>query len=256
MITRSAGRGYHEVRPLKATYHITDHADGSVFFELGNTKVLVTVSLVDSIPLFMRGKKSWWLSASYTMLPASTHVRTERESIKQQKRSIEISRLIGRCLRSVITLAHKESEKTVHVDCDVIQADGSTRTACISAAYAALVLAQQKWLERRLITQPILNHAFAGISLGVVNDAVLVDIDFSEDSRVCADYNFVMTSTGQIIELQGSSEKEPVSWNIVQTMYPLAHQAVQCITAFFDHELAMCVVLPHAMFPVQQPYQP
>ncbi|MEX0940056.1 MAG: ribonuclease PH [Candidatus Babeliales bacterium] len=232
---RSHNRAYNELRPLNLTCGISSHADGSVLFEIGNTKVLCTVSLTGQVPIFLRGRKKWWLTASYSLLPASTKNRIERESLsKRNERSIEISRLIGRSLRSVVDLSNKLSEKTVHIDCDVIQADGGTRTACITGSFIALKLAEQKWLQKGLLESPIITEEIAAISVGLLKNEILLDIDFAEDSNVKADFNFVLTRSGNVVEIQGSAEQEPVSWQQIVEMQEVADNGVKKLLAFID----------------------
>lgn len=235
---RSYFRRADQIRPMSLAADINSHAEASVLFEQGKTKVVCTVTLSCQVPLFLRGKKKWWLTASYALLPASTSVRTEREAIgKRQDRSIEISRLIGRSLRSIIDLNDKQDERTIYIDCDVIQADGGTRTACINGAFAALMIAQQRWLSKQIITKPIITHDMAAISVGLKEQYVLLDIDFNEDSTVTADFNFVMTRSGDIIEVQGCGEKSPIQWTKVEEMKQVAHKGIQQILSFFDGEL-------------------
>ncbi len=235
---RSYKRAHDQLRPLHMTTELSGNADGSVLFEIGNTKVLCAVSLAPSVPLFMRNKNKWWLTASYALLPSSTQVRTERESMgKRNERSVEISRLIGRCLRSIVNLNDIPTERTIHVDCDVIQADGGTRTACINGAFAALSLAEQKWLKKGLIEKPIIQQELAAVSVGIIKGISMLDIDFVEDSNGDADFNFVMNRRGDIIELQGCGEKEPIGWDRVQAMKELAHKGVKEILIFIDEKL-------------------
>lgn len=234
---RSYFRRNDQIRPMALITNVITHADASVMFEQGKTKVLCTVTLASQVPLFLRNKKKWWLTASYALLPASTTVRTERESLgKRQDRSIEISRLIGRSLRAILNLDEKSDERTIHIDCDVIQADGGTRTACISAAYAALRMAQDIWLQKNIITKPFINDPLAAISVGLKSDKVLLDVDFIEDSTLTADFNFVMTRNGKIIEIQGCGEQEPIAWEYIEEMKNVAHKGIKEIIAFFDAE--------------------
>ena len=237
-MARSYQRTDDQLRPLKITAGIAGNADGSVLFEIGKTKVLCNVSLSNSVPPFLRGKNKWWLTASYALLPSSTKVRVEREfNTKRNERSVEISRLIGRSLRSVLNLNEKNSEKTIHIDCDVIQADGGTRTACITGAYVALCLAEKKWLKRGLLEKSIIQDEIAAISGGIHNDKPLLDIDFIEDSNGVADFNFVMTRSGDIIEMQGSAEQHPISWQQVDALRKLAHKGIEQILTFIDSEI-------------------
>lgn len=233
---RSYNRTNEQIRPVEVTADVVNHAAGSVMLSFGHTKVLCTVSLADQAPSFLRNKKQWWLTASYALLPASTQVRTERESSgRRNDRSAEISRLIGRSLRAIVNLPQKTEEKTIHVDCDVIQADGGTRTACITAASLALQIAQEKWLAQNLIKAPIIKEEIAAVSIGLASDnQLLLDIDFDEDSTVIADFNFVLTKSGKVIEVQGSAEKDAVEWQLVNQMYSLAHEGIKQIFNSFS----------------------
>lgn len=234
-MVRSYGRSPYQMRPLKITRNSFGYSDASVLFELGNTKVLCTVSLAHGVPHFLKNKKSWWLTASYGLLPHATHVRNERESInKRNERSIEISRLIGRSLRSVITLDDKLTEKTIHVDCDVLQADGGTRTASITAASIALHMAQARWLEHGEIKVPIIQERIAGISLGLLDNQILLDLDYQEDSKGQSDFNFIVTQSSNLVEVQGCAEQMPVSWDVLHRMYMIACAQLQPIFALAE----------------------
>lgn len=226
---RMHGRALDQVRPITVHYDVMEYAAASVLFEQGKTKVLCAVTLQNSVPPFLKGKKTGWLTAEYSMLPTATHTRKERESLsKPNGRSIEISRLIGRVLRSVIDL-DLLGERTIVVDCDVLQADGSTRTACITAASLALKLAVDRWLRTGKIGSIILREEIAGVSVGVCNESCMVDLDFNEDSTLDADFNFVITRSGKIVEIQGSAEKTPISWDTVATMHELAYKGTSSI---------------------------
>src|ERR1700733_6301212 len=189
---RSGKREYNELRPLKVAYDIYSYTPGSVLFEMGNTKILCSVTLQNSVPHFLRGKRRGWLTAEYALLPASTPIRTVREvsANKRNGRTIEISRLIGRSLRSVADLAVL-GESTIFIDCDVLQADGGTRTACITGAYLALKAAVVRWLEKGIIHQSLLKDELGAVSVGIADDLTLLDLDFIEDSTTFADFNFV-----------------------------------------------------------------
>jgi ribonuclease PH len=242
-IKRAYQRAYDQLRPMRISYDVAGNAAASALFELGKTKVLCTVSLSGQVPLFLRGKNRWWLTASYALLPASTHSRVERDSSqKRQDRSIEIARLIGRSLRAVLNLDSMLSERTIHIDCDVVQADGGTRTACITAAAHVLYLAQQRWLAQGLIQEPLMRDELAAVSVGLRQDTALLDIDFAEDSSVQADFNFVLTRSGEVVELQGCGEKNPVSWKQIEEMKKLADKGVQELLTFLDQH--MVVVVP------------
>jgi len=224
---RIDGRLSNQMRPIKITYGVYGNADGSVLFELGNTKVLCSVMIQDGVPQFLRGKGQGWLTAEYTMLPAATRARIPREvvTMKRNGRSIEISRLIGRSLRAVVDFS-KLGERTIYVDCDVLQADGGTRSASISGAYCALYHATQQLQISKKPFASFLSGSLAAISVGWMNNNALLDINFQEDSSVEADFNFVMTGKGEIIEMQGATEKAPISWSAVEQMQAVAHKGI------------------------------
>lgn len=229
---RPDNRAADEIRPITISYNTFGYAHASVLFELGQTKVLASVTLQQGVPPFLKGQKVGWLSAEYAMLPAATHQRTSRESLqgKQNSRSVEISRLIGRCLRTTIDLS-RLGERTIIIDCDVLQADGGTRVASITAASLALEKAVQLWLNQKLIDTNILRTRIAAISVGLVNGLPCSDLCYLEDSNAEADFNFVMTAQGDLIEIQGTSEKSPISWNNFEVLKALAMKG---ITTIFD----------------------
>ena len=242
---RLDGRLSNQVRPIKVTYGVYGNADGSVLFELGNTKVLCSVMVQDGVPQFLRGKGQGWLTAEYTMLPAATRARTPREVItmKRNGRSVEISRLIGRSLRAVVDFS-KLGERTIYVDCDVLQADGGTRTASISGAYCALYHATQQLQLSKKPFASFLSGSLAAISVGWMNNQALLDINFQEDSSVEADFNFVMTGKGEIIEMQGATEKAPISWGSVELMQAVASKGIAEILAVVHNDTALSPVQP------------
>jgi ribonuclease PH len=234
--SRHDGRGLNELRPLRASLDVFEFASGSVLLEVGRTKILCAVTLQVGVPPFLRGKGVGWLTAEYAMLPAATAPRTPRESSTSKKcgRSVEISRLIGRVMRAVTDLSGL-GERTVTIDCDVLQADGGTRTASISAACLALQFAQKQWLASKIITSPILLEQVAAVSVGVCDDAVILDPDFHEDSGdINADFNFVITRSGNLIEIQGGAEKKPLAWQAFDAARALAHKGTQELFCFFD----------------------
>lgn len=237
-LVRVGQRNYDELRPLRVTYDIFNYAAGSALFEMGNTKVLCAVTLQQGVPHFLKGKKSGWLTAEYSLLPASTPIRTVREvtANKRSGRTIEISRLIGRALRSVANL-QVLGENTVFIDCDVLQADGGTRTACITGAYLALKSAAANWLDKGVIYEPFLNDELAAISVGISQDNALLDLDFMEDSVTESDFNFVLTRSGKIVEIQGSAEKFPLSWQQYDMMKALSLSGVDKLFRFYDENL-------------------
>ncbi len=237
-IIRSGQRACNQIRPLKVKYDVYDYAGGSTLFEMGNTKVLCSVTLQPGVPHFLRGKKTGWLTAEYSLLPASTPVRTVREvtTNKRNGRTIEISRLIGRSLRSVINL-NMLPEQTLFIDCDVLQADGGTRTACIVGAYLALKAAVNRWVKEGILSKSPLIDELAAMSVGVNKDAVLLDLDFVEDNATEADFNFILTRSGKIVEIQGSAERYPLTWDDYDRMKGLALKGVNDIFDFYDHHL-------------------
>ena len=238
---RHDGRCSNQLRSIRFKYNIFEYAAGSIFFELGRNKILCAVTMQSSVPLFLRGKNSGWLTAEYAMLPASTVVRTQRESqTRRNGRSIEISRFIGRALRAVVDV-DVLGERTIIVDCDVLQADGSTRTTCITASYLALQCAQEKWLRSKTIEKPFLREGVVAVSVGILNGKAILDLDYAEDSAVEADFNFVITQSGAIIEIQGSVEKKPIFWNLFDDMRLLAMQGVKQFFAHFKENTSRVI---------------
>jgi ribonuclease PH len=222
-IVRCDGRTYDQMRQTRFFIDAFGYADASILFELGDTKVLVSISLQPGVPPFLKGQRVGWLNAEYAMLPCATQRRTMRDSSQAQRnaRSVEISRLIGRCLRTCVSL-ELLGERTIVVDCDVLQADGSTRVAAITAASIALEQAIQRWIATKVIEKNIFKYHIAAISAGIMNDAAILDLNYEEDSRVDADINFIMTQDGRIIEIQGTSEKKPISWGQLEQLKNLA----------------------------------
>ncbi|OAM30514.1 ribonuclease PH [Eikenella sp. NML03-A-027] len=201
------GRAAGQLRPVSITPHFLPHADGSALIACGNTKVICTASIDESVPPFLRGKNQGWVTAEYGMLPASTASRMRREAAqgKQSGRTQEIQRLIGRSLRAAVDLSQL-GERQILIDCDVIQADGGTRTASITGAYVALHLAIGKLLAAGKLAHNPIHEAVAAISLGIVGGVPLLDLDYPEDSGCDSDINLVMTASGNIIEIQGTAE--------------------------------------------------
>lgn len=210
---RRDGRNLQEIRPIKITYNLCEYAPASALFELGKTKILCAISMQNQVPHFLKGKKEGWLTCEYALLPASTEPRSIRESNSAQRngRSVEISRFIGRVLRSVIDFS-VFPDKTITVDCDVIHADGSTRVASINAASLCLELAQEYWLNKNVIAKPFLKERIYAISVGTVENKTYVDLNTQEDNVAISDFNFVISSSNKLIEILGGSEKEPLSW--------------------------------------------
>jgi len=220
---RPNGRTPAQMRPVTITRHFTAHAEGSVLVEFGQTKVLCNASVVDGVPRFLKGKGQGWITAEYGMLPRSTHSRMNREAAsgKQGGRTLEIQRLIGRALRAAVDLT-KLGEYTITLDCDVIQADGGTRTAAITGACVALVDAL-RWLQEqgKLKTDP-LKYMVAAVSVGIHEGQAICDLEYVEDSAAETDMNVVMTECGRIIEVQGTAEGEPFSQDELNQLLELA----------------------------------
>lgn len=203
---RSYDRAYNKMRPVKLTRQVMKNADGSCLVEFGDTRVLCAATVEENVPRWRRGQGSGWVTAEYAMLPASTSRRTPREYKGRKGRSMEIERLVGRSLRTVTDLG-KLGEYTVTVDCDVIQADGGTRTASITGGWVALHDALMSLVERDILPRLPLTGQVAAISMGLVGDDLLLDLDYPEDSHASVDMNLVGTGDGRIVEIQGTGEK-------------------------------------------------
>ena len=229
---RPNGRTPAQMRPVTITRHFTSHAEGSVLVEFGQTRVLCNASVVDGVPRFLKGKGQGWITAEYGMLPRSTHSRMNREAAsgKQGGRTLEIQRLIGRALRAAVDLT-KLGEFTITLDCDVIQADGGTRTAAITGAYVALVDAL-RWLQEqgKLKTDP-LKYMVAAVSVGIHNGQAICDLEYVEDSAAETDMNVVMTECGRIIEVQGTAEGEPFTQDELNQLLELAKGGIAELVA-------------------------
>ncbi len=224
---RPSLRAPNELRQIKLTRHYTKHAEGSVLSEFGDTKVLCTASVEDRVPRFLKGKKTGWITAEYGMLPRATHDRTSREASrgKQSGRTLEIQRLIGRSLRAVIDL-DALGERTVTFDCDVIQADGGTRTAAITGCYVALVDAIQYLLNRNKISTNPIHGAIAAVSVGIYKGVPILDLDYKEDSDAETDMNIVMNDGFAYIEIQGTAEGHAFRPDELQAMLNLAKEGI------------------------------
>ncbi len=225
--TRPSQRANNQLRPVEIIRHYTKHAEGSVLVKFGDTHVLCTASVEEKIPSFLKGKGQGWVTAEYGMLPRSTGSRMDREAAKgkQSGRTQEIQRLIGRSLRAVIDL-QKLGERTIHFDCDVIQADGGTRTASITGAYVALQDAVSYLLSKGLIVESPLTNTVAAISVGVYKGHPVLDLDYIEDSDCDTDMNVVMTGTGGFVEIQGTAEGEPFDRATMNAMLDLAASGI------------------------------
>lgn len=226
---RAVGRAHDELRPVKITPGFTKYAEGSVLIEMGETRVICTASVDDRVPLFKRGKGEGWVTAEYSMLPRATETRTQRDAGRGQVsgRAQEIQRLIGRSLRAVVE-HQRLGERTIYLDCDVIQADGGTRTASITGAFVALVLSLRKLYENGKIAGPIpVTDYVAAVSVGVIGGELLLDLDYSEDSRAEVDMNIVRTGSGAYIEIQGTAESRPFTDQQMQSMTAMASSGIQ-----------------------------
>ena len=236
---RNDGRSAAALRSIKLTRSFTRHAEGSVLIEFGDTKVICTASVEESVPPFLRGKGTGWVTAEYAMLPRATHTRSQREAAKgkQTGRTLEIQRLIGRSLRAVTDL-DKLGERSVYIDCDVIQADGGTRTASITGAYVALVDALTVLKTRELLSEIPIKEAVAAVSVGMVGGVALLDLNYMEDSSAEVDMNFVITSSGRFVEVQGTAEAEPFTTAEMDAMRDLALGGVRQLFAIQQEALA------------------
>jgi len=225
---RFNGRSSNQTRQVKVTKNYIIHPHGSVLFEMGNTRVLCSASVDNKVPSFLRDKGQGWVTAEYSMLPSSTNTRTSREATKGKVsgRTQEIQRLIGRSLRSIINLK-KLGERTVWIDCDVIQADGGTRCASITGAFIALMLAMKKLKKDKLIKEIPVRDYVAAISVGVVGGKNYLDLDYSEDSEADVDMNIIKTGTGGFVEIQGTAEREPFSDKQMKVMLTLADKGIK-----------------------------
>ena len=222
---RNDGRAFDEIRPVNFILNFLKNPLSSVLVEFGNTKVLCTVSLDEKVPPFLKGTGTGWITAEYAFIPGATIERTPREIMGRKGRSMEIQRLIGRTLRGVVDLS-KLGERTLWVDCEVLNADGGTRSASVTGAFIALKLAIKRLIEREIISEdPILEY-LAGISVGKISDKYYLDLNFQEDIIAEVDANFFMTESGKIIEIQATAEKTPFSWEEFTIMKDLAFKGI------------------------------
>jgi ribonuclease PH len=230
MLSRSGGRRADELRPLRFTRGFTRHAEGSVLVEMGDTRVLCTASVEEGVPSFMKGRGVGWLTAEYGMLPRATHTRGRREASegRQSGRTQEIQRLIGRSLRAVTDLAAL-GERTLKIDCDVLQADGGTRCASITGACVAVADALAWCRSRGLVATDAMRDFVAAVSVGIVEGAPVLDLDYAEDSGCDTDMNVVMTGNGGFVELQGTAEGAPFSRAEVDALLALASDGIRDI---------------------------
>jgi ribonuclease PH len=228
--SRKDGRAWDQLRPITIIPGYQKYAEGSALIEMGTTKVLCAASLEEKVPAFMRGQGKGWVTAEYSMLPRATNTRNtrERETGKVSGRSQEIQRLIGRSLRAVTNL-DTLGERTVHIDCDVIQADGGTRTAAITGAYVALNQALQMLVKNRDLTKVPLLCPVAAISVGILNGELLLDLCYEEDFAADVDFNVVLTSQGGLVELQGATEADPFPRHQVDEVLSLASRGMESL---------------------------
>lgn len=225
---RPSGRTVSQIRPVTITRQFTCHAEGSVLVEFGNTKVLCNATVEEGVPRFMKGQGKGWITAEYSMLPRATHTRSGREAArgKQGGRTLEIQRLIARSLRAAVDL-QLLGENTITLDCDVIQADGGTRTASITGACVALVDALTYMRSKGILKTNPLKHMIAALSVGIYKGNAIADLEYLEDSEAETDMNVVMTDTGKLIEVQGTAEGEPFSFDEMSEMLELAKHGLR-----------------------------
>jgi ribonuclease PH len=231
-LLRVDGRRKDQLRPVKVTRNFIKHAEGSVLIEMGDTKVICTASIEEKVPPFLKGKGQGWVTAEYSMLPRSTHERSPREAVKgkQGGRTLEIQRLVGRALRAVTDMGQM-GERSIWLDCDVIQADGGTRTASITGAFVALADAFTALKRRGLIKKRPLTDYLAAISVGKVGGEILVDLAYTEDSMADVDMNVVMTGQGRYVEVQGTAERTPFAKEEMDEFMAMGWSGIQTLTA-------------------------
>ncbi|ADI02797.1 MAG TPA: ribonuclease PH [Syntrophothermus lipocalidus] len=231
-MTRTSGRAFDEPRPINIITGYTKFAPGSVLIETGDTRVICTASVEDKVPPFLKGTGTGWVTAEYSMLPGSTPTRTAREVTRGRVsgRTSEIQRLIGRALRAVVDMSAL-GERTVWIDCDVIQADGGTRTASITGAFVALYLAMQKLKESGIIERLPVTDYVAATSVGIVRGIPLLDLEYGEDSEAEVDMNVVMTESGKFVEIQGTAENNPFSQDELDELLRLAKKGISILIA-------------------------
>ena len=228
---RPNGRGWDEIREIRITRNFLKYPEGSVLIEMGNTRVICTATIEDRVPPFLRNSGKGWLTAEYSMFPMSTQTRNTRESTRGRigGRTHEIQRLIGRSLRAVTDL-NSFGEKTIYIDCDVIQADGGTRAISITGGFVALIDAFRKWKEEGIVDRIPVRDFVSAVSVGVVDGNILLDLEYEEDSAAQVDMNYVMTRGGLIIEVQGTAEKFPFTRNLLDEMTDLATRGIADLT--------------------------
>ena len=235
---RSDGRKSLQMRPVKITRHFLKHPEGSILIELGETKVICTASVEEDVPRFLKNSSQGWVTSEYSMIPRSTQTRMTRESATGRigGRTHEIQRLIGRSLRSVVDL-FSFGKRTIWIDCDVIQADGGTRTASITGAFVALAEALAVLRKKDLLTAPPLRDTVAAISVGMIGGKILLDLNYAEDSQADVDMNFVMIGSGGLVEVQGTAERTPFTENDLRRMMAAAKKAIAQLTRIQNKSL-------------------
>jgi len=227
-MTRNDGRQPNQLREVTIQSNVNKHAEGSVLIQFGDTKVICTASVEERVPPFMKGQGKGWITAEYSMLPRATHTRNQREANrgKLTGRTMEIQRLIGRALRSVVDL-HALGERTITLDCDVIQADGGTRTTSITGAFVAMCLAIEHIAKSHPFKVYPINDYLASVSVGIIDGIPMLDLNYIEDSSAIVDMNVVMTGSGKFVEVQGTGEESPFSRAELQDLLGLAEQGIQ-----------------------------
>ena len=228
---RSDGRNHGALRPVRITRHYMKYAEGSALIEMGQTKVICSASVEERVPPFLRNSGKGWITAEYSMLPRSTHTRTSRDSLlgRGNGRAFEIQRLIGRSLRSVTDLTGF-GERTIWVDCDVLQADGSTRTASITGAYVAMVDAFGKMVRDGVIEKLPMRDTVAAVSVGKVDGTILLDLNYDEDSKAQVDMNVIMTGSGKFVEIQGTAEETAFTKEELEDLTAMAWRGIKKLT--------------------------
>jgi ribonuclease PH len=239
-LVRTDGRAAGDLRPLKVEMGYLEWAEGSVLLEMGKTRVLASASFEPKVPRWLQGSGSGWVTAEYAMLPRATAVRTRREvqSGRPSGRTQEIQRLVGRSLRSVTAL-ERMGESTIWIDCDVLQADGGTRTASITAGYLALAQALGRLADAGSVPTGVLNDSVAAVSCGIVDGELLLDLAYEEDARAGVDFNVVMTGSGDLVEVQGTAEGDPFSRDQLNALVDLAAGGIADLTDFQRRSLSV-----------------
>jgi len=238
-MTRTDGRANDEIRPIKITRHYVKYAEGSCLIEVGDTRVICTATVEEKTPVFLKGTGSGWITAEYGMIPRSCQTRAPRDAgkLSVSGRTQEIQRLVGRSLRSIVDL-HALGERTIWLDCDVIQADGGTRTASVNGAFVALVDALNGLKKQGIVKKLPINDLIGAVSVGVVENEECLDLSYQEDSHAAVDMNVIMTASGRYVEIQGTAETMPFSRNRLNKLLDFAQKGVNDIVAQLREALA------------------